>query len=228
MAIRVTCGKCLTRFNVSDKFAGKKGPCPKCKETIQIPDKTEEVIVHAPKDDGPKDSKGRSILKPIEREEVRVTKWGILAVAASIVAAIGAAIFLRTMESIPAFIPPLGALLLGPPLVWAGYTFARDQELEPFMGNELYGRVAICSVLFAALWLLYAFVPAYVMDYQSVSEMPIGAVFIALAAMLTIGTICSVVTFELETGGGVVHAGLYIISTMLLAMLAGIPLFHWA
>ncbi|QDV69776.1 hypothetical protein Poly24_34930 [Rosistilla carotiformis] len=228
MAIRVTCEKCLTRFNVSDKFAGKKGPCPKCKATIQIPDKSEEVVVHAPVDDGPKDSTGKSVLKPIMREEVRVTKLGIFAVAGSILAAIIAAIVLRSMESVPGWVPPLGALLLAPPLVWSGYTFAREQELEPFYGSELQARVAICSVLFALLWALYAFVPAYVMDYDSVAEMPIGAVLVALAAMLAVGTIISVTTFELETGGGVVHAGFYIIATLLLAMLAGIPLFAWA
>lgn len=228
MAIRVTCEKCLTRFNVSDKFAGKKGPCPKCKETIQIPLQSEEVVVHAPVDDSPKDSKGRSVLKPIMREEVRVTKIGIFAAVGAVLAAIVAALMLRSVDVIPSWIPALGALLIAPPLVWSGYTFAREQELEPFYGRELHSRVAICSVLFALLWLLYAFVPAYVMDYDSVAQMPIGAVIVALAAMLAIGTLISVTAFELETGGGVVHAGFYIIATMLLAMLAGIPLFAWS
>ena len=35
MAIDVTCPSCHTRFQVSDKFAGKSGPCPKCKNTIR-------------------------------------------------------------------------------------------------------------------------------------------------------------------------------------------------
>ncbi|MEC8508925.1 MAG: MJ0042-type zinc finger domain-containing protein, partial [Planctomycetota bacterium] len=35
MSIRVTCPGCHARFNVSDQFAGKSGPCPKCKKTIQ-------------------------------------------------------------------------------------------------------------------------------------------------------------------------------------------------
>lgn len=227
MAIRVTCPKCLKRFSVSDKFAGKKGPCPECKTTIVIPDKSEEVVIHAPEPEGPKDSKGRSILKPITREVPGITRGGILIVAGVIVAAIIAALIVRSMDSVPTVIPVLGALLLAPAFVYSGYSFAREQELEPFTGRELQSRVALCSVLFALLWLLYAFVPAYVMDYKSVSELPIAAFFVALAAMVTIGSFISVLIFELETSGGIVHSSFYVIGTLLLAMLAGIPLFAW-
>ncbi len=227
MAIRVTCPKCLKRFNVSDKFAGKKGPCPECKTTIVIPDKTEEVVIHAPELEGPKDSKGRSVLKPITRDVPGITRRGVLMVVGAIIASIAAALFVRSMDAVPTIIPALGALLLAPVFVYSGYSFAREQELEPFIGRELQSRVALCSVLFAMLWLLYAFVPAYVMDYKSVGELPIAAFFIALAVMVTIGSFISVLIFELETGGGIVHSSFYVIGTLLLAMLAGIPLFAW-
>ena len=48
MPINVTCPGCLKRFSVADKFAGKKGPCPKCKKIITIPKKEDEVVIHAP------------------------------------------------------------------------------------------------------------------------------------------------------------------------------------
>src|SRR6056297_1201645 len=92
MSIQVTCPGCLTRFQVNDKFAGKKGPCPKCKAEIMIPDKSDEVVIHAPEHSGPKDSQGRSVLKPIEREEVRVTRWGLIAVLGAIVCSLAIAV----------------------------------------------------------------------------------------------------------------------------------------
>lgn len=38
MAIVVTCPQCGTQFSVHDRFAGRKGPCPKCSATIPIPE----------------------------------------------------------------------------------------------------------------------------------------------------------------------------------------------
>ncbi|MBP5621296.1 MAG: hypothetical protein J6X44_04705, partial [Thermoguttaceae bacterium] len=46
MAIRVICPGCMTSFEVDDRFAGKKGPCPKCGHIIEIP--KEKLIIHAP------------------------------------------------------------------------------------------------------------------------------------------------------------------------------------
>ena len=60
MPISVVCPSCKARFNVSEKFAGQKGPCPKCKQPIVIPAVQEEVKVHVPEQfqSGGKDSKG--------------------------------------------------------------------------------------------------------------------------------------------------------------------------
>lgn len=225
MAIQVTCSKCLTRFNVSDKFAGKKGPCPKCKETIQIPDKSEEIVIHAPKDDSPKDSTGKSVLKPITRKEASFTKLGVGAAVGAIVLAVVAAVVVRSMETVPTIIPVFCAILLGPPLAWAGYGFARDQELEPYDGQELWIRIGISTLIFAGLWLLYATIPPYVMDYGSVAEMPIAAVAVAFVVMATIGSIAASLTYDFEGIGGIIHYGLYMVTTFLLALLAGIPMF---
>ena len=76
MAIDVTCAACKTRFQVSDKFAGKQGPCPKCKAIITVPSKKDEVVIHVP-ESGPKDSKGVLVLKPLTRKETRLTPVNI-------------------------------------------------------------------------------------------------------------------------------------------------------
>ncbi len=73
MAIQIICPGCHKRFKVSDKFAGKTGPCPQCKTSIKIPLKSEEVVVHAPEEFGPKGDSGEAVLKPIARQETRLT-----------------------------------------------------------------------------------------------------------------------------------------------------------
>ena len=72
MAISVVCPSCLKRFNVSDKFAGKSGPCPKCKATIQVP--AAEVKIHVPEQfaTGGRTRTGKLATKPIAREEVKL------------------------------------------------------------------------------------------------------------------------------------------------------------
>ena len=150
MPIQVTCPKCLKRFQVSDKFAGKSGPCPNCKETIKVPDKSEEVIIHAPDDGAPKDRSGQSVLKPLTRTETDVTKKGMLFTSAAILAAIGLAVGMRLTNGeggTPLWARIAGAIFLAPPLVWAGYTFVRDSELAPYVGADLRNRVLILSVI---------------------------------------------------------------------------------
>ena len=75
MPISVVCPGCKARFSVSEKFAGKKGPCPKCKAVILVPNApAEEVKIHVPEQfaSGGKDSKGRAVSKPILREETKL------------------------------------------------------------------------------------------------------------------------------------------------------------
>src|SRR4026209_2147468 len=95
MAIDVVCQACKTRFQVSEKFAGKSGPCPKCKTTIKIPEKAQEVVIHAPEVSGPKDSKGQAVLKPIARVEPLLQTTQIIIIVASVVVVLMPAVILR-------------------------------------------------------------------------------------------------------------------------------------
>ncbi|QDT07855.1 hypothetical protein K227x_62840 [Rubripirellula lacrimiformis] len=224
MPIQVTCPKCLKRFQVSEKFAGKTGPCPSCKNQIRVPDESEEVVIHAPDDGAPKDRTGQSVLKPLKRTETDVTRKGLLITGGAVLAAIGVAIGLRFTGGVPMVMNIIGALAIAPPLVWAGYTFVRDSELAPYVASELRNRVLICSVLLAAMWLLYAFLPSYMLDLESPSEMSFMWFGIIFSVMLVVGAFVSVGTFELEFTSGLAHAGLYLIATLLLALLSGTTL----
>jgi hypothetical protein len=224
MPIQVTCPNCLKRFQVSDKFAGKTGPCPNCKKQIKVPDKSEEVVIHAPEDGTPKDRTGTSILKPLERTETDVTRKGMLITGGAILAAVGVAGGFRIMGGAPVWVAVVGAILLAPPLVWAGYTFVRDSELAPYVGPELRNRVLIASALFSLLWLLYAFVPSYINDLENPNDMSFLAFGIIFSIMLVVGAFASVGAFELEFTSGLAHAGLYLIVTLVLALISGLTL----
>ena len=139
----------MTRFQVSEKFAGKKGPCPKCKAIITIPAVAEEIVIHEPEHSevGAKGASGQLVLKPIERKET-VLNTNLLAFAiggAVIVLAI--ALVMRLRGGPPTAVLYIGALALAPPLALAGYfMFRNDEELEGFRGLSLWIRTAICSV----------------------------------------------------------------------------------
>ena len=226
MPIQVTCPKCFKRFQVSDKFAGKTGPCPNCKQQIKVPEKSEEVVIHAPDDGAPKDRTGKSVLKPLKRKETDVTRKGLLITAGAVLLAIGVALTFRFAfaDGAPIWAAAAGAILLGPPLVWAGYTFVRDSELAPYAGSELRNRVLILSAILAALWLVYAFVPSYVMELDAPNEMSYLWFGIVFCVMLGMGAAASALSFELEFTSGLAHAGLYFLVTTVLALLSGLTL----
>lgn len=224
MPIQVTCPSCFKRFQVSDKFAGKTGPCPNCKKQIKVPEKDEEVVIHAPEDEAPKDKSGKSLHKPIERIETDVTRKGMLMTGGAVLAAVAFSVGFRMTGGLPIWGAVVGAILLAPPLVWAGYSFVQEAELEPYRGEELRNRVLIVSAAFAALWLLYAFVPTYVTETDSPSQMSFLAFGIIFSIMLVVGAFASVGAFELEFFSGLAHCGLYLIATMVLALISGMTL----
>jgi len=221
MAIRVTCTGCKARFNVSDNFAGKSGPCPKCKTVIKIPEKSEEVVVHAPQEFGPKDSTGRSVLKPIFREETKVTPVGIAIWAASMVVVLGGALAVRFLASgesgIPLPVLVVGAIALAPPLSWAGYAFLRNQELDSYHGMEMWGRVLGTSVLFAVLWLLFPAV-VYALNADGYTYGISGGV---LLVILAAGGAVAMVAWDYDYLLGCVHYGLYLLVCLVLRAIAG-------
>ncbi|MFO0871189.1 MAG: hypothetical protein U0935_19875 [Pirellulales bacterium] len=245
MPIDVTCPGCKTRFQVSDKFAGKKGPCPKCKTVIQVPEKSQEVVVHAPEQSGPKDSKGRAVLKPLTRQETRFTPLRIGILVGSIVLVLGGAITLRVMHppkkvelrpaqngrpavtvserNVPVLWLALGAVALAPALSWSGYTFLRDDELAPLTGRELWIRVLICSIVYAGLWGAYyglKISPLVELRHEETPE-PLVMVF-AVLPMLVVGGGVGFGSLNLTYATGTVHYGFYLAVTVLLRLVIGL------
>jgi len=220
MPINVTCPSCHTRFKVSEKFAGRSGSCPKCKGPIEVPKLSDKVVIESAEDRGPKDSKGQLVLKPIERTEAKVAApvWVVIG-GASLVTFAVAFIVGRMSDGGPsATLLGLGAVLLAPPLVFGGYTFLRDDDLEPYRGSTLWLRIGICSLSYAAVWGLFAFIKWRL----EMPEFDLPYLVVVFPAMVFIGGMAAAATLDLESTNAGMHYGLYLLITVLLRLTMGI------
>src|SRR5262245_19753496 len=224
MAIAVVCPGCRARFEVHDRFAGKQGPCPKCKVVIKIPELGDEVKIHEPEFGGPgaKDSKGRSVLKPIARVETKVQPVVAAGVIGAIVFAFVVAFLLRGNKDLKEspVVLGAGAALLAPLLALGGYTFLRNQELEPYRGTSLAVRVAICSLVYAASWGAIWAIKHFLIGDSSPPE--IWQYLILLAPPLAIGSLAAFASFDLDFGSGFFHYSLYLATGILLRLAMGL------
>lgn len=226
MAISVVCPGCKKRFSVSEKFAGKQGPCPACKVVIRIPEAgvQEEVKIHEPENFGPKDAAGRQVLKPIFREETKLGPVAIAGIVGGVVVVLIVALVLRFQfhgENIPQILLVLGALALAPPLVIGGYSFLRDDELQPHRGTGLYIRVAVCSLLYAGIWAAYA-IAKNVLDMQTVEVYQMAFI---IPLMMVVGAVIGLGSLDLDFLNGAMHYGLYLGTTVLLRLVLELPPF---
>jgi hypothetical protein len=227
MAIIVVCPGCRKRFQVSDQFAGKKGPCPKCKAEITIPKKSEEVVVHAPEQYGPKTTQGAAVFKPIAREETRFSPLTLGVVLGGILVSVGIAWMFRSTD--PQNPPPIqllliGAIALAPPLVWGGYTLLRDQELEPHRGRAMWVRVGICSVFYALLWGLFAWITFYLFGND---PLQITQLAYLVPPLVAAGGLVAFSSMDLDYGTAMIHYGFYLGVTVMLRLVLGLSAFGY-
>lgn len=222
MPISVVCSGCKTRFEVSEKFAGKQGPCPKCKAVIKIPEViAEEVKIHAPEEfaSGGKDRKGRAITKPIPRTDARIQPNVVAAILVGTVLAVAVALVGRGLGPAAKYgLISIGLLLIGPPLAVGGYSFLRNDELEPYRGTALWIRAALCGLGYAVLWGVYFYLQLQAgipnEMYQWVFVAPI---FVAAGGGLALAA------FDLDFTSGTLHYSFYLIATLLLRAAIGLP-----
>lgn len=224
MSIQVICPnvKCRERFVVSDKFAGQTGPCPKCKTPIRIPKKEEDIKIHAPEESGPKDSTGKLVLKPIARKDAKFSIVLAVVIGIMVVVALGGAFAIGVIfkGNAPWWILAPGALLLAIPLGYGGYAFLRDDELEPYSGQELLVRSVVASAVYASIWGIFALLRVFVFP-EGISLMVLAIIATPLAA---IGAVAAYGALDLSFGSAALHFGLYAIFTLALALLMRVDL----
>jgi hypothetical protein len=226
MPIAVICPGCKTNFRVNEKFAGQKGPCPKCKTIVVIPE-AEEVKIHAPEEfeSGGKDSKGRPSAKPILREETKISPVQIGAMIGGTIAVLAVTFFARTFIKDLLALKAIGVLAVSIPLAAGGYAILRDDELEPYRGGAMWLRAAICGVAYSLLWggffLALNYVPA------DIKATPWIWLFIVPPFFL-VGAGVSAGALDLDYGSGVFHFGLFALASLALYALLGGPYFWQA
>ncbi|MFM8892230.1 MAG: hypothetical protein ACKOTB_11540 [Planctomycetia bacterium] len=216
MAIKVLCPGCRTLFTVSDKFAGRTGPCPKCKASITIPaTSVKEVTIHGPEEEATR--AGRPPLAPIVFEEHPIPVAAFVAVGVGAMLAMLLAFVTGRIwppEQVPAWLLAAAALTVAAPCCWIGYEMVRDRNLAPYRGRALLVRTLICAVAYALLWGVKSFVPP-----DLTSDMwpwlYIGPPFFFA------GSLAALAVYDLDWGTGVAHYSLYVMFTALLRWLAG-------
>ncbi len=227
MPIPVTCPSCHTRFKVGDQHAGKTGPCPKCKKPIQIPELGDEVVIHAPElEAGAKDSKGRSVLKPIKRKEAKfslnitVVTTGLVLLSVAIAWLLGRS----DLGDNQLWALAGGAILLGPLLAYAGYTFLRDDELGIYEGSAAIIRAVACGLVYALLWGVYIFLGSQVFGNEAFEEGLEMVQIVGLGVVsMGIGAFAAFVCFDFDFLTGFFHYMLYLLVTIGLRFVMGLP-----
>jgi hypothetical protein len=229
MPIQVICPnpKCLARFNVADKFAGKKGPCPKCKTIITIPKKEEEVIIHAPEhsEAGAVGVGGRHVLKTYKRKDTKFQPLLFTGVTAAVLVALLIALVLRSAKqgNVEEWILAVAAVVLGPPLAWAGYTFLRDAELEAYVGTSVIVRSIACGLVYALLWAVFVFLGHRFFGDEMTKGLQIWQMIVLIIPIFAAGTLAAYASFDLDPGSAFFHCAMYFAVTVVLRLVAALP-----
>ena len=220
MAIQVLCTGCGSRFTVSDQFAGRTGPCPKCKKPITVPKPAvKAVTIHEPEPATPTAPGQRPITVPFKRVDrpVAARTWILTGIGAVVLLA-GAWIVGRATR--PA--GPSAGLLLGAafavaiPCVALGYAALRERELEPYRGRNFAIRTLICAAVYAALWAVKGMLPPD-LTAEMWQWVYLGPLF------LFPGALAALATLDLDWGPAAAHFSFYVLVTALLRWLAGLP-----
>lgn len=217
MSILIICPGCRAQFRVGDQNAGKQGPCPKCKTLITVP-KPEEVKIHVPEEysSGGKTASGKLVTKPISREKTQLSPMVAVGIAGGALFVLVVAWLLGNVWANNLVAAGAGTLAISFPLVLGAYIVLRNDELEPYRGAGLWIRVAICAVVYALLWAGFVFVPG---DFR---EQGMYWLFIA-PPFLIVGTAAAWATLDLSPENAALHYTFYVLMTLLLRWLAGMP-----
>jgi hypothetical protein len=190
---------------------------------IRIPDKSQEVIIHAPPEAGPKGQSGVGLTRPIFRREVVITPlwWTVTLglIATFFILAVVLRWQIADKASFPLWILIAGAVTVAVPAVYAAYGLLRDIELGAFLGRELWIRVVICAALYAALWIL---MPTAAYAFNGYDTMTWT---VAMALMIGLGGAVAMSVLDFEFLVGVMHYGMYLGCTLVLRWIMGVGIF---
>jgi hypothetical protein len=213
MAINVVCPGCLKRFQVSDRFAGLKGPCPNCNTIINIPKAAVKIHGAEEFDQGGKTVTGKLILKPISRLEMDFDP--VYAVFCTIGVLIIYLLthfinFLSFSAGIGNALGFIGIFLIAFPLSLFGYQVLRDREqLFMLTGIDLYKKTGICAAIYAVLWIIYEIF----LWYMSADVLFVWVYFAAFAFLAMLATHA---VLDINLGSALLHYLIFFVSILIL------------
>jgi len=216
MAIDVTCPGCFKRFQVSDRYAGMKGPCPSCNTIIDIPKDKLKIAEPDEFQSGGKTIKGRAVLKPIDRKVAVIggQEWAI--VALGVVGVFVLAMLLGIFnKSFPVWVIRTVAVLGNGGVAFGTVIFSyillrSGDELEYHEGSDLYQRAGFCAAVYALSWIIFEMIVRY-LNIQGTFVL-----WIYLVPVIAIGIVCAMALFDLDFSMATVHYFLYFFAVVIL------------
>lgn len=229
MAITVTCPGCHKKFVVSEKFAGKSGPCKYCKTIIHIPNEVpaaEKVVIHGGQtfSSGGKNAQGKLVLKPLERSEKKFNRVRAIIITAGILGALLATFILGKVFNLNEnFLIAAAGLCVVTPLIVGGLypLVKKDEMLESIHGFDFYWRTGVISVVYAGMWGALS----YLMYIGTLSSQTPTMWAICTIALVLFGIFMCMCFYELEWGNAAFHTLAFVCVTLFLRYLAGIVWF---
>ena len=183
-------------------------------------------MIHAPvhSEAGAIGKGGQHVLKTFRRQDTKFQPLMFAVVAVAVLSTLLVALVMRNTPDGQSWVAlAIGAILLGPPLAWAGYTFLRDAELEAYQGTSLAIRAVLCGLVYALCWGIYVFIGNQWFGADAIAKgLEIWQMVILPIPVLAIATGAAYVAFDLEPGSGFFHAGLYFAVTILLRLVIGL------
>ncbi|MBT4694256.1 MAG: hypothetical protein HOB73_13015 [Planctomycetaceae bacterium] len=224
MAIDVICSGCFKRFQVSDQFAGRSGPCPGCKTVITIPALEDQVVIEEPVHK-PGAPGAHTKIGGISRRAGVFQRFEIIVLSSLFGGAAFVAVLSRILQSDPVGVltPTTGTLFtlglllvsLGSSLL--GYGVLKNSEVESFNRRAAIIRSAITAAIYC--FIASAFIAAtLLLDHQDSSRVLILA--IVGVACLAIASFAPMVLFEMEMTQGALHVAVMICMFSLFCLLA--------
>ncbi|MDR0336581.1 MAG: zinc-ribbon domain-containing protein [Planctomycetaceae bacterium] len=213
MAINVVCPGCLKRFQVSDRFAGAKGPCPNCNTVISIPKASVKIHGAEEFEQGGKTATGKLLLKPISRLEMDfdpiyagfctlavLVIYGLTWIFGSVITSVGA----RDLIGV------IGVFLLAFPLSLFGYQILRDREqLFMLTGSDLYKKTAVSAIVYAVLWILFE-----IFIWQMNADLLF--VWIYFAAFACVAMLTTHAVLDINIGSSLLHYMIFFATILIL------------
>ena len=229
MSITVTCPGCHKKFVVSEKFAGKSGPCKYCKTIIHIPNEVpaaEKVVIHGGQtfSSGGKNAQGKLVLKPLERSEKKFNRVRAIIITAGILGALLATFILGKVFNLNEnFLIAAAGLCVVTPLIVGGLypLVKKDEMLESIHGFDFYWRTGVISLVYAGMWAALS----YLMYTRTLTSQTPTMWAICTIALVLFGIFMCMCFYELEWGNAVFHTLAFVLVTLLLRYLAGIVWF---